>query len=276
MEEKVAVEGEETPDGSLAAESVAKVRLCEAGEDLHAVAHEQGADDECEPGPLGDHSAEGDTAVAYAAEASEAKGKDDAGRHIRKVDYEVGYHRIHSVLHADEPAFESEEGERRRRCPYPYAEISRSEYPDRLRAVHHQEGQLEEHALESYQQHSGEEGKGQRPEEDAAFFVEGAGGGGAAEGLGGEPAGAGAEEIEAPEEKVEKYRAYRDAADERRRGEAFLRGNVAEMACDGYIDKADERNRQVGENARDGEAEYFPVERPVHQRNLPSSSSMPR
>ena len=171
-----------------------------------------------------------------------------AGQHIDDIHPQVGDHREHRILHADEPALEDEERQCGRRRPDPNEEIVPGHPLHFRRAVHQQEHPLGEEPLDGqYEQRDDQRGGDALGKSaDRGFHIA------PAVGLGGDAA-----------------RPHAQEADQ---------GGVAQMAGDGRVDDAHQGHRDVGQDARHGEPDNFPVDGVAqgHQRYFFSSSSIPR
>ena len=87
--------------------------------------------------------------------------------------------------------------------------------------------------------------------------------------LSGQAARSRTQEPEIPVEDVEKQ-----PSDAHRPDEGRGKGPFVKMSRNGEVHHAHERHGDIGQDARNGKAEYFAVE--SFHRNLVSSSSMPR
>ena len=140
----------------------------------------------------------------------------------------------------------------------------RCEFPDLRSAVHHKEGGLYEHPLHRDQKQCAGKGDAEGPGQDTGTFLTVS----PAIGLGRKSAGTDTQKAEVPVQKVEKHRPDGDASDHDSR-------TAVKMACHSYVHHTDQRNGDVGQNARKSQFQYVLVDR-SHYLYLPSSSSMPR
>ena len=205
--------------------------------------------------PLGQEGAKG-----YAGEAYQ-QSQQDRGRNVDAVDQEVGGHGSYGVLHANEPALESEERKGGGCGPDADVEILGGQ-PLHLRAaLQEEEGQLNNHPLQGNKAEAGNQRNAQGPAQDRTSVVP------SAIGLRGEAARTNPQEPEVPVQQVKEHGPDGDAANESG-GRSPL-----QMPRHGHIHHSHQRDGDIGKNAGNGQPQYLAVQ--VH-RNFLSSSSMPR
>ena len=170
-----------------------------------------------------------------------------AGHHVHDIYPQVGDHREHRVLHADEPALEDEQRQRGGRRPDPDEEIVARHALHFRRAVHQQEHRLGEQPLDGQHQQRSHKCRGQALREgpDGSLHVA------PPVRLRGDASRAHAQEAHVPVQQVEEHGADRDAADQH---------SVAQMTGDGRVHDTHQRYRDVGQDARHGEPDHFAVD----------------
>ena len=170
-----------------------------------------------------------------------------AGQHVDQIDPQVGNHRKHRILHADEPSLEDKQRQGGGRRPNPDEKVIAGNLFHFRRGVHQQEHQLRESPLDGQHDHRDHQGSGNALRESADRGLHVA----PSVGLGRYAARSHPQEAHVPIEQVEEHRADGNAADQH---------GVAQVAGDGRIDDADQRHRDVGQDARHGKTDHFTVD----------------
>ena len=179
----------------------------------------------------------------------DSEGQKDAEEDIANVDYHIGQHRTERVLHSDEPTAESHQAESGGCGPDADVEIFKSQGTDFFGAAYEKENQFLEGPLDQEQGEGYDERKSDSPRKVADAIVPIL----PSESLGGHPACTGAQESEVPVQQVEHQGPDRDSTDQSRRG-------GVQMAGHRDVHHPDQRNGQVGENARQSQTQHLFVQ----------------
>ena len=196
-------------------------------------------------GVLGNDGAQGHAGKAHGRKAHIPETQQHRKHHVQTVHQKVCHHGAHAVLQADEPPFESKERKRGRSRPNADIEVAGGQLPHFGRALDHQKSQLHHHPLQNHKGHAANGGNAQRPPQNAQRVVF------PAIGLGGEAARSGAQKTEVPVQQVEEHGANGNTADERGAGGA------GQVSHHGNIYHAHQRNGEPGQDAGDGQTQYF-------------------
>ena len=165
-------------------------------------------------------------------------------------------------LHPDEPAHERYVGQRSGRAPDTDKEVAHALGAHRLARLDQIEGEPADRPLQR-KKHGRERSRDQqRAREGGSCVVEVVG----TVGLGGESGGAHAQEVAAEIERVEDEGTDRDRAEKVR---------LRQVADDGGVDRAQQGDRQVGNDHRPGQAPDTAVPGPVTHQRRPRGHAAP-
>ena len=165
---------------------------------------------------------------------------------VDQVDDDGDVHWEARVLHTDVPSLESEQRDGGRGRPDACEKIFGRIAHRVRRAVHHHQRQPAGWTLQDQQRHRCRQRDRKSPYQNGGDFAEIV----RAVGLCRQAAGSHSQESQVPVYEVENGRPDGDSADQR---------VVAEVTDDGHVDHAQQRDRDVGDDVRNGQREDFTV-----------------
>ncbi len=171
-----------------------------------------------------------------------------AERDVQQVEEDLERDHVAHALTAQQPADDDIEDEIERRREHADVIVAAGDVQGVRSGIEHREAQHAERHHQQDQRETEDDGEPERPQEGRALLALIP----RAEGLGGEPGGADAQEAEGPED---------EASDGGAEGDAAEVEPGAGAANQGGIDDRRKHRRQVGENGRDGDRQNPAVHR---------------